>query len=224
MKRFELIKCIWMIVKDFTNKGWTRSHKSYNYHNPSLSLVLMAPPTSHLGCVGWKISPRGRKNHSLGDLLMVSLKSCWVRPTYGDVLIELTWFGDCWTRSTHISFLFPKFTIFVQSIKLIMTPSIWIKLRVVHTQAILFLTSMSGRGGSGIERLWIWMTSFSINFSWFRNSFFNFSVFVYRIRRFPTLTSKIKWLGFELPLTVAADFGHFLPFQAQKILLKKTIL
>ena len=34
-----------------------------------------------------------------------------------------------------------------------------ISLRVVRTLAILFLKSMSYRGGSDIERLWIWMTS-----------------------------------------------------------------
>ena len=39
------------------------------------------------------------------------------------------------------------------------------KLRVVQTQAILFLKSMSERVGSDIERLLIQMTPFSINLS-----------------------------------------------------------
>ena len=34
------------------------------------------------------------------------------------------------------------------------------KLRVVQTKVILFLESMSERGGSDIERLWIWMISY----------------------------------------------------------------
>ena len=40
----------------------------------------------------------------------------------------------------------------------------WINLRVVRTKAILFLKSKSERGGSDWERLWIRMTSFSIDF------------------------------------------------------------
>jgi len=36
----------------------------------------------------------------------------------------------------------------------------WIDLRVVQTQAILFLKSMSGRFGSDIDRLWNWMMNF----------------------------------------------------------------
>ena len=53
---------------------------------------------------------------------------------------------------------------------------------------------MSDRDGSVIERLWIWMTWFSIDLSWFRNSLINFRVLVCRIRLYPTLISKIKWL------------------------------
>ena len=38
------------------------------------------------------------------------------------------------------------------------------ELRVVHAKTILFLKSMSERVGFDIERLWIWMTSSSIDF------------------------------------------------------------
>ena len=71
-------------------------------------------------------------------------------------------------------------------------------LRVVQTRAILFLKSMSERGGSDIERRHlksIWSRS--------RIPSFNFSVVVCRIRLFPTLISKIKWLGSGLPLNPA---------------------
>ena len=64
------------------------------------------------------------------------------------------------------------------------------ELRVVQTQAISFLKSLSERVGSDIERLWIRMT-----LSRSRNSSFNFRVVISRIRLFPTLISNIKWLG-----------------------------
>ena len=71
-------------------------------------------------------------------------------------------------------------------------------LRVVQTQAILFLKSMSERVGYDIERLWNsipWSTQNQL-----KMMLFKFSVVLCRIRLFPTLISKIKWLGFELPL------------------------
>ena len=68
----------------------------------------------------------------------------------------------------------------------------------IRTQAILFLKSMSERGGSDIERPWLGMT---IDFeSICRNLSFKFSVIVCRIRLFPSLISEINWLGSELPL------------------------
>ena len=55
-------------------------------------------------------------------------------------------------------------------------------LRVVRTQAVLFVKSASElRGVSDIERLGIWMTPS-----------FNFKVLVSRIRLLPTLISKMK--------------------------------
>ena len=45
--------------------------------------------------------------------------------------------------------------------------SLGLPLRVVQTQAILFLKSMSERDRSDIERLWIWMQSSSIDFESF---------------------------------------------------------
>ena len=71
-------------------------------------------------------------------------------------------------------------------------PNHWISpiLRVVQTQAILFLESVSARVGSDIERLWIRMT-----LSRSRNLSFNFRVVISRIRLFPTLISNMKWLG-----------------------------
>ena len=43
------------------------------------------------------------------------------------------------------------------------------ELRVVQTLAILFLKSMSERGGFDIKRLCIWMTSISIDFESIEN-------------------------------------------------------
>ena len=60
---------------------------------------------------------------------------------------------------------------------------------------MLFLKSISERGGSDIERRHlksIWSRS--------RIPSFNFSVVVCRIRLLPTFISKIKWLGPRLPL------------------------
>ena len=75
-------------------------------------------------------------------------------------------------------------------------------LRVVQTQAILSLKSMSEKVGSDIERLWIWIMSSSIGFQsiWKLNS----GVVLCRIRPFPTLIEEIKWLGSGLPLTLKA--------------------
>ena len=73
-------------------------------------------------------------------------------------------------------------------------------LRVVRIQTILFLKSMSERGGFDTERLWTEMTLSSIDRSRSRNSSFNFSVVVCRIWLYPTLNFKIKWLWSALPL------------------------
>ena len=73
-------------------------------------------------------------------------------------------------------------------------------LRVVQTQAILFLISMPERGGSDIERLWIWIRSSSIGFESIWK--FNSRIVLCRIRLFPTLILEIKWLGSGLPLNV----------------------
>ena len=71
-------------------------------------------------------------------------------------------------------------------------------LRVVQIQAILFLKSMSVRGGSDIERLRIWIKwSSKIDCRWGRSKF---RVVLYRIRLSPTFISKITWLGYGLPL------------------------
>ena len=59
---------------------------------------------------------------------------------------------------------------------------------------------MSEIGGSDIERLWNW------NSRWTKNRLkmasFEFWVVVCRIRRFPTLISKFKWLGSRLALSI----------------------
>ena len=67
---------------------------------------------------------------------------------------------------------------------------------------------MSERGGSDIERLWIfkWRHRQSIR-SRSSNPSFIFSLIVGRIRLFPTLISKIKWYGSELPWTFHENFG-----------------
>ena len=72
------------------------------------------------------------------------------------------------------------------------------KLRIVETQAILFLKTMSEIVGSNIEWLWIWIIQSILG--WSKNSSFYFRVVVCRNRLFPTMISKIKWLGCGLPL------------------------
>jgi len=57
---------------------------------------------------------------------------------------------------------------------------------------------MSERGGSDIERLWNWISSSGQKR--LKMASFKFRVVVGRIRLFPTLISKIKWLGSGLPL------------------------
>ena len=57
---------------------------------------------------------------------------------------------------------------------------------------------MSERGGSDIGRLWNWISRSSQNRMKMRS--FKFRVVLCRIRLFPPLISKIKWLGSELPL------------------------
>ena len=80
-------------------------------------------------------------------------------------------------------------------------------LRVVQTQTILFLKSISERDGSDIERLWNWASRSTQNH--LKMTPFKFRVVQCRIRLFPTLISKIKWLGSRLPLTVT-PFCDFL--------------
>ena len=71
-------------------------------------------------------------------------------------------------------------------------------LRVVRTQVILFWKSISEKVGFDIKRLL--MTPFANGFESIQK--FNFSVVLCRIQPFPTLISKIKWLGSELPLSI----------------------
>ena len=70
-------------------------------------------------------------------------------------------------------------------------------LRVVQTKAISFLKSMSESVGSDIERLWNWISRLTQNR--LKIMSFKFRVVLCRIRLFPTLISKIKWYGSELP-------------------------
>ena len=58
---------------------------------------------------------------------------------------------------------------------------------------------MSERVGSDKERFWI-LNDIILNQFWKFTSF-KFGVVLCRIRPFPTLISKIKWLGSELPLS-----------------------
>ena len=73
-------------------------------------------------------------------------------------------------------------------------------LRVVQTQAILFLKSMSELDGSDIERLWNLLSKSSKNRLETKSIIFR--VVSSRIRLFPTLISKIKWVGSGLPLKI----------------------
>ena len=67
---------------------------------------------------------------------------------------------------------------------------------------------MSDWGGSDIERLWIfkWRHLQSIR-SRSSDASFIFSLVLSRIRLFPTLISKIKWYGSELPWTFRENFS-----------------
>ena len=67
-------------------------------------------------------------------------------------------------------------------------------LRAVQTKAILFLKSV----GSDIERLRIWIVPSSIDFESIYK--LNFKVVLCRIRLFPKLISKIKWLRSAKPI------------------------
>ena len=71
-------------------------------------------------------------------------------------------------------------------------------LRVVQTQAILFLKSMSERGGSDLERLWNWISTSTQ--SRLKMTLLKLRVVLCWIRLFPTLNQKIKWFGSGLPL------------------------
>ena len=77
-----------------------------------------------------------------------------------------------------------------------------IPLRVVQTQAILFLKSVSEKGGSDIERLKNWICRSPQNR--LKIPSLKFRVVLCRIRLFPTLISEINWLGSELPLKFSA--------------------
>ena len=71
-------------------------------------------------------------------------------------------------------------------------------LRVVQTQAILFLKSMSKRVGSDIQRHWNWISRSTPNR--LKMTLCEFRVVLCRIRPFPTFISIIKWLWSELHL------------------------
>ena len=76
-------------------------------------------------------------------------------------------------------------------------------LRVVQTTAILFLKSMSESVVSDIERLWNGISRSTQNR--LKMTSIKLRVVLFRIRLFPTLISKIKWLRSELPLSLT-DF------------------
>ena len=79
-----------------------------------------------------------------------------------------------------------------------------INLRVAQTKAILFLKSMSERVGYDIQRRGNGMMNFYID------SKFEFRVVLCRIRLFPKLISKIKWLWYGLPLIlINKNFKNF---------------
>ena len=72
-------------------------------------------------------------------------------------------------------------------------------LRVVHTQAMLFLKSTSERDGSDIQRLWNWMKDFQIDSESIKEDLVQIQN---GCMSDPSLSdiSKIKWLGSGLPL------------------------
>ena len=79
-----------------------------------------------------------------------------------------------------------------------------VHLRVVETQVILFCKSMSEKVGSDPERLWNWISrSIQIDL---KMTSFKFRVVLCRIRLFPTMISKVKWLGSKLPLSYFWSF------------------
>ena len=66
---------------------------------------------------------------------------------------------------------------------------------------------MSESGVSDIERLWNWIYRSTQNRLQIKS--FKFRVVLCRIRLFPTLISKLKWLGSVLPFTVMSIFNIF---------------
>ena len=82
-------------------------------------------------------------------------------------------------------------------------------LRVVQTQTILFLESMSEREGPDIQRLWNLMIKFLDRLK--VDCRFIFRVVPCRIRLFPTLISNIKWLWCGPPLNLSEPTLKKLP-------------
>ena len=72
-------------------------------------------------------------------------------------------------------------------------------IRVVQTQAILFLKSMSEKVRSVIERLWNWSISRSTQ-NRLKMMSYKFRLVTCWIHLCPTFISKIKWLGSGVPL------------------------
>ena len=70
---------------------------------------------------------------------------------------------------------------------------------------------MSERVGSDIERLWNWIRTSTQNRLKIKS--LKFRVVLCRIRLFPTMISKIKWLECELPLTRTSIISDLFTFE-----------
>ena len=81
--------------------------------------------------------------------------------------------------------------------------------KVVQTEAVLFLKSMSERNGSDMSRH---TTTRKLNYEFLDqlkiDRRFKLRIVIYRIRFLPTLNLRIKWFGFELPFSVSYDINH----------------
>ena len=130
---------------------------------------------------------------------------CWY--CFGTVDFRKKSYQDCWKRYCK------NYSRKVCSSPIFLPPNFKLNLlkfqnfsflRVVQTQASLFFKSMSERGGSDVERLWNGIYKSTQN--QLKITPLKFRVVPCRIRLFPTLISKGKWLGSELPLRLNWPF------------------
>ena len=122
------------------------------------------------------ITPLRRQNASLIHLyfiqmsirLVLSVFLYWTRTKIGglQLLLNKVWVTpyESYYMTRHTQIDTNPFQVRSNSNNFSQVSAERLKLRIVQTQAILFLKSMSERDGSDIKRLWIWMTNSSVEF------------------------------------------------------------